>query len=122
MKIILTRVLRKDKDKNGKPYINKNGNPYERLGIQGDTEISKYKGEWLSGFSGEWNRDWKEGDAVDINIEEVQKDGKTYFNFSKVDRIDELEARIEILENYVLGGGKQAADADPQENPDDIPF
>lgn len=115
MKYTIIEISRKDKNKDGKPYINKNGNAYERLGIKVKEE--PYVGKWLSGFTADWNIGWKAGDVVDIKVE---PNGE-YLNFSKVDRLDNLEARIERLEETIFGGGKRPTDADPQEE-EQLPF
>ena len=74
MQATLTRVTRNSKDKNGKPYINKNGKPFTRLGIQ----TQEHGAKWLSGFDNHATASWKEGDTVEIAVEEKGE----YLNFS----------------------------------------
>lgn len=122
MKLTIIDILRKNIDKDGRPLITKDNRPYERLAIK--VSEKDYEGKWLSGFSSNWNAEWKIGDVVNINVEKVEKDGNTYFNFSRIDEFEELKLRVEKLENYVFGAGVMPTDADPKEDieEENLPF
>ena len=66
MKVKLTRVSRNNKtSKGGKDYVS--------LGIQTEQHGDK----WINGFGNNFNKDWKQGDEVEI---EVVENGQ-YLNF-----------------------------------------
>lgn len=95
MKLKITRLFISDKDKQGVPLKTKDGRPYTKVAIKSQ----EFADRWLSGFSGDWNRNWKEGDIVDVKVDEkVMPDGNIYLNFSKIDPIDELSGRVAVLE------------------------
>lgn len=116
MKLTLTKVFRTKKDKAGNPLKTKDGRAYERISIKAE----EYGDRYLSGFGGGWNDNWNEGDIVNANVEEVQgKDGKEYLNFSKLDPMEDFEARLKLLEDKVFGN----TDApDVHVDDDDVPF
>lgn len=74
MKVTLTKVYRSTTNKDGSPLMSKAGKPYTRLSIKTDTHGDKY----LSGFDGKQTASWKEGDSVDIDVEQKGE----YLNFS----------------------------------------
>lgn len=77
MQETLTFVKRTTTDKAGKTLTGKNGKPYTRLSIK-----TKEHGEqWLSGFDSKDTAQWSEGQQVEIEVTEVEKDGKKYLNF-----------------------------------------
>ena len=82
MKLTITRISRKSTDKDGNPLMTSDHRPYERLGIK----VREYGEKWLSGFSSQWNQDWKEGDTVDADVEENGQ----YLNLKKPDPMSEL--------------------------------
>ena len=75
MKVKIIKIYRSDKNKAGQPFVNKNGNAFERIAIQTDKNGDK----WLGGFSNETNKAWNVGDSVDIDITE---DGR-WLNFKE---------------------------------------
>lgn len=110
------------------------GKPFTSLGIKTDQHGDK----WLSGFSNKDNEGWKEGDTVEIEVE--QKD--EYLNFTTPKRdsspaagngataelknillLKILPLLIEIRENQ---GASKSNYPQPGEdgvpNPDDMPF
>ena len=96
--IKITRLYRTDKSKDGQPLINKNGNAYTRVGIQCET----YGQRWISGFEGDWNKSWKEGDVVQLAIDTVAgKNGAEYINFKLPAKVDTLEAEVKALDHRV---------------------
>jgi len=119
-KITLTKVYRSDKDKQGKPFMTKDGRPYTRLAIQSQ----EYGSQWLSGFGNKMNFNWKEGDVVEVDIEKVEKDGKTYLNFSTPNIWDEIRAikqRLDALEEQD-GGRNDEGFEEANKELDSIPF
>lgn len=93
MKQIITKIYRSFKDKQGNPLRTKDGRDYERVAIK----TQAYQDRHITGFGGDWNADWKVGDEVDIKIEQKGE----YLNFSRIDRLDELEKRVKALEDFV---------------------
>ena len=94
-------VYRTWKDKEGKDLMGKNGKKYEKVSVK----AIEYGDRFIGGFGGEWNRNWKEGDEILLDINEVDYNGKKYLNFSKVDMeqrmmemITELNKRVTALE------------------------
>lgn len=84
--LTLTKIVRKDTDKEGNKLKTKDGREYTRLGIQ----CREHGQKWLSGFSAPWNEGWKEGDAVSC---EVQQKGE-YLNISKPDPLAEMAKAV----------------------------
>jgi hypothetical protein len=65
--VTITRISRKDK-------VSQAGKSYVSLGLQ----TQEYGDKWLSGFDGAQTRGWKEGDTVEIEIEQKG----VYLNFN----------------------------------------
>lgn len=123
-KVILTRVATKNTDKDGNPLKDKNGKPYWRVGIQTD----KYGDQWLStlAFNTE-DRAYKLEQGQEVNIV-VEKKGE-FMNFKLPTKLDILEQRVAILEDWVRkqqpqGGQPTGGVEYPTEdiNPEDVPF
>lgn len=56
----------------------KTNKPFTSLSIK----AKEYGDQYLSGFGNRANADWKEGMEIEVaEVKEVQKDGKTYYNF-----------------------------------------
>ncbi len=95
-KVTIGRISHLDKDRDGNKLVNKQGKPYTRCLL--DTT----DGRKLSGFGSQATSNWGEGTEVDIEITTVEKDGKTYYNFSvpkkgDVDMTDVHQKLDEIL-------------------------
>lgn len=93
MKQTITKIYRSFQDKQGNSLKTKDGRNFERVAIK----TQEYGDRYISGFGGDWNENWKIGDIIDIKIEQKGE----YLNFSKIDRLDrldELEMRIDELE------------------------
>ncbi len=88
MKVTIERISRKDRMSAKGPYI--------QIGIM-------VQGEWLSGFGAEWNAHWQSGDSVDIEIVEVEKEGKVYKNFRPGIQTNDIHPRITELELQFKG-------------------
>lgn len=97
MKLTLTKVIRKDTDKDGNKLITKDGRPWTRLAIQ----AQEYGQNWVTGFSSPWNQNWKEGDVVEADVEDTA-DGK-YHNLKRPDPVARLAERVLALEKDVAG-------------------
>jgi len=122
-KFKIERIVRSKTNKEGKPYITKDGRPYERVAIQ----VSEMEGTWLSGFGNSQNQDWKEGDFVEIEITTNEKDGKTYYNFRMPSDLEQVKNRLTILEKAVFGNKDKALEKanealDEEIDPNNLPF
>lgn len=70
-KITIQKLIKKRFDvKNPKPGQSKQG---VRYGIA-------FNGTWYSAFEADWNRHWKEGDEIEVEVKETQVNGQTYYN------------------------------------------
>lgn len=124
MNVKITKVFTSTTDKQGKPLMGKNGKPYTRMAIK----TQEHGEKWLSGFQNAYNANWKEGDTVDLEIDEVFRDGKAYLNFRSLTKIDLLEARIVKIEEAIRRLEKEDVEIplveSEKEMPDlsDIPF
>src|SRR3990167_9738496 len=93
MNITITKIYRSKTKKDGTPLVSKDGRPYERVGIQ----CREYGAKWLSGFSSPWNSDWKEGDAVEVEVEQ----SGDFLNFKKTDPLSNLSREVSKLAERV---------------------
>jgi hypothetical protein len=98
MKITLTKIYRTNKDKQGNLLKSAKGFNYERLGLK----TQEHGDTWLSGFGGDWNQSWQEGQTVDVEVKQVEKDGKVYLNFERINELDEIRTRLTTLEDAVF--------------------
>ena len=124
-KLTITNISRFDKDPQGNPLTTAKG-PYTRVRLR----AAEHGEQWISGFGGAYNSDWKAGDEVTVDITKVEKDGKTYINFSKVntealvlDRVNKLEATVEKIRQalqpiYLEWKKKPATTSDGSPMPD----
>jgi hypothetical protein len=135
MKVKITKIYTTDKDKQGNALISKQGKPYTRMSIK----CQEYGDKWVSGFKNSVSGLWKEGDEVEINVEQKGE----YLNFDTPKKDDKV---IEMLSDLLIKIGKinanveyikdkmfnkvsvdhSAVDPDTgidlNENPEDIPF
>lgn len=124
MKIKLTKVVRSDKDKAGNPYTTRDGRAYTRLGIQ----AQEYGQRWLSGFDGFATKNWKEGDTVEVDVEETTKvdaKGQPFMNFKVPKRFEITQGMWEVLCERVksLEESMTVQQENMDEiNPDEVPF
>lgn len=107
-KLRITKIFRAWKDKQGNNYKTKDGRDYERVAIQ----CQEHGNDWISGFGSYENKNWREGDVIEVEYEEVEKDGKLYRNFKKVDKLTQLEKRIKVLEDKVFSGNNDIVEDD----------
>jgi hypothetical protein len=89
-KVKITRIYKTDKDKMGNPLKNAKGLGYTRMSIK----TEQHGDEWISGFENSFNKDWKEGDTVDVAIEKTNSKGKEYLNFKNLSDVDILKKEI----------------------------
>lgn len=132
--VTITRISREEK-------TSKTGKPYESVGLQ----VKEVEG-WINGFGGAWNKSWKEGDKVTLDLYKEEYNGKEYTKFRQVDmnmlvmmKIDRMEMMIKDLwkaqqkEADTKNRGYEYPDNESEEvpfeepkeediNPDDIPF
>lgn len=126
-KVKITKIYRTDKDKQGNPLKSKDGKPYAKISIKTEENGDK----WIGGFQNARNKDWKEGDVVEVKI--IQNG--EYLNFETpkdtdlaTERVAKLEARVmrlELSEERIMAQiksdlmlelkGKVQTDADYQE-------
>ena len=121
-KLTLTQVYRTDKDKKGALLVTKDGRNYTRLGVK----AKEHGDKWLSGFGNSKNSGWKEGDQVEVIVEQKGE----YLNFSMPKETDALEQRVSQLEadvkallafiNVAKIAGDQPPDVEPE--PEETPF
>ena len=88
MKLTISKITRNDKDKNGNPYRNKSGYPSVRVAIQ---TVEK-PGVWLSCFDSRNDTGgWKDGDVIEVEIEEKRVGDNVYYNF-RLPRVERVQA------------------------------
>ena len=113
MQLFIEKITRKD-------GMTKDGKAYQKVGI--------FDGkDWYNGFDNDgWTAGFREKDLVDVTLYESEYQGKMYKNFKKITKTDQLEERLEILEDRVaLLEGKQPTSAkvsQPSSEDDDLPF
>lgn len=89
-KLLIEKIFRNEKDKNGQPLVNKNGKSYVRLTVVAG-------GQNYSAFGGTWNDTWKVGDTIDVNVTENGQ----YKNIEAPKPTDALTARLNELEERI---------------------
>ena len=94
MNVTITKIYRSTQDKNGKPLTTKDGRNYERVSIK----TREHGEKWISGFGNAGNANWREGDTVEVFIEEKGE----YLNFKQPDKLALLEERVNKLEAVVF--------------------
>jgi len=121
--LTITRVFRKQKTSS------RTGKEFTSLGIQ----CKEYPGKWINGFGGEDNAHWKEGDKVEVEIE--QKGDFLDFKMPKSpkgkplddDRLTRMEQKLdkilELLNVQPLNPPVKESDEPPVSEPEDsVPF
>ena len=111
MECTIKTIIRKDKNKEGKPYVNKKGEAFTLISLQ----VEELPSEWMSGFANDYNAEWKTGDTIDIEITEKQVGERLFKNFKnlskKSSRLDSLEARVSALEGKKITQGETHSDS-----------
>lgn len=90
MQVTITKIYTTDKDKQGNPLKSKKGAPYTRMSIK----TQEHGEKWLSGFQNADNKEWKEGDTVEI----VVKENGEYLNFETPKKEDKV---VEVMEKVL---------------------
>lgn len=101
---------------------------YESVSLK----AQEYGDRFINGFGRSDNKSWKVGDVVDVEVKEVEKDGKTFLNFEMPERAKSLGftqedrdrlLRIEILLQKIQKDSK-VEDKYPEDTigPEGIPF
>ncbi len=118
----ITKIFRTTKDKEGKPLINREGRPFERVAIK----CQEYGDRWISGFGSIKTNYWSVGTEVEVKVtENASSSGQMFLNFSLPsvwDEIREIKQRLEKLEN---GRSDYEIDNETLEKEikeDDLPF
>lgn len=114
MKVTINKVMRYTEDKNGNPLKTKDGKPYTSLRMQ----VAEYPDKWMSGFDGKSTASWKEGDVVEVFVEQKGE----YLNFkvpnatsAATEKIGNLEERVAALEKVVFSSVKEVEQKTPEE-------
>lgn len=113
-KIKLARVSHFNKDKEGNPLTSKKtGKPYTRC------LIDTVDGRTMSGFGSDVTSNWNEGMEVTIETEEVESNGRTFWNFKtpKQGSVDLSEVHQKLDRIISLLEGKNAGES--QNEPSD---
>lgn len=90
MELHITKIARFTKKQDGTPLLTKDGRPYTSIRIK----TTEHGDKWLSGFENAETKNWKEGDAVEAEVEQKGE----YLNFrvpKKEDKLSEALLRIE---------------------------
>lgn len=77
----------------------KTNKPFTSLSIK----TKEHGDTYLSGFGNKANKDWKAGDVVEIEVKEVEKDGKKYLNFDMPKKDSAVEEKLEMILNRLVG-------------------
>ena len=115
MQATITKIIRSDKSKDGKPFMTKDGRPYTRVAIQTKEHGSK----WLSGFENFTTKNWTEGQEVEIDVE-VKGD---YLNFKTLSETGKMWKELnrqateivnlkKAVADFMTGNGMPQADED----------
>lgn len=72
--------------------------PYTSVGIQ----TAEYPDKWINGYGNDWNATWVEGDSVKLVIDEVEKNGNKYLNFTNIKKEDAAIERVDKIEKLLL--------------------
>jgi len=106
--LTITKIERIDaKTGDGRDYVRVNIRTREKEGI-------------LSGFGSYTNKNWKEGDVVEVELEDkTGANGTVYHNFKTLSSIQLLERRVKKLENAIFANGEEESEIQRQETAKD---
>ena len=91
--LTLTSIQRYNKDKEGNPLKTKDGRPYTRLVIR----CKEYGDKMLSGFDSIQTQSWREGDTVEVEVEQKGE----YLNFKIPNKQDLIGKSLEEIKNIL---------------------
>lgn len=103
MKITIKRIYRKERDtQNGKKWT---------MSVLGQDDV------WYgAGFTDSFNKDWKEGQTIDVEVKDRIYEGKTYYDIVKpknnngkeiLEKLGQLELKIDLLLTTFKNNSKQ---------------
>lgn len=129
MKFKINKVYYNTAGKDGKAYVNKNGEKFAIANILVDKDLiddPDFDGR-ISFYDGDGEAiNWADGMELEGTIE---KNEKGYFNFKKANRLSLLEERVDKLEKYCFGDPKDRKESKIDEpkktkevTTDDLPF
>jgi len=102
MECTIKKIIRKDRNKEGQPYVNKKGKPFTLISLQ----VEELPDEWISGFANDYNAEWKDGDKIDISITEKKVGDRLFKNFKNLvqrsSRLDRIEEDIRKIKEVVF--------------------
>lgn len=93
-KLTLTKVYTTKLDKEGNELKSKKGIPYTRMSIK----AQEYGDKLISGFQNKDNKDWKEGDTVEVEI----KENGEYLNFETPKKEEVASGQITEMLTKIL--------------------
>lgn len=137
-KVKITKIYTTNVDKNKQPLVSKTGKNYTRMSIK----CEQYGEKWVSGFQNASNKDWKEGDEVEViikqngeylNFETIKKDDKITDMLSQIlTKVGKIDAKLDLIADGInlreklqekYKGDNSGIDyPDEDINPEDIPF
>lgn len=93
--VTITAISRQERQK-------KDGSgTFESVGIK----TKEYGDQFLNGFGNQYNKNWKEGDKVNIEVEEVVKGDRKYLNFKTAPKDSktalELKMKLDGIKDLV---------------------
>ena len=125
MKVTIKGIWRNTTDRQGKPLIGRNGQPYTKLSLKTQEHGDRY----IYGFGNQDNARWNNGDIVEIEVWEDTYQDKQYLKFKMPKRtitreeFEALSAKVEALEKKVnaalSGTTTQINELEPDE---EVPF
>lgn len=121
-KVTISRIAFFNKDKDGNELKNKQGKPYTRV------LIDTVDGRTMSGFKNQTTANWEEGMEVEVEVQEREYNGKTYYNFNtpKQAPVDLSEVNNKLDRILALLEPKNVSESttEPQEaiSEEDVPW
>lgn len=98
-KVTISRIGHLEKDKEGNPLRTKDNKPYTRC------LIDLTDGRKVSGFGNQTTRTWKEGDDLDLDLEQKGQ----YWNFKTIkkdnlssEQLDRIEKMLTELHKHLI--------------------
>lgn len=127
-KLTINKIYRNTTDREGNELKNRDGRPYTRVVLQ----TKEYPSDKISGFGTPENEAWKEGDVVEVLIEEKGN----YVNFKMPKKEDKnpevlnkilnamtaLRIDIEIIKEHVVKKREPLVVDDQTFEDTDVPF
>lgn len=102
MKLTINKIKVYTTKQDGTPLMTKNNKPYKSVAISVNEEVLGVIGStiYVNDF-GDNTKDWTEGVQVDLDVERVERNGKTYINGSIPKKgFGEIQTSIDQLFNW----------------------